>query len=153
MRCYGRMFQARESKPNDAQAQHRDAIHRLKLLLNFRPSNYDFWMKTLVCPHCGTHVPEHASICVGCSAEIVVGATRRERSTAGCLASVLALLVTMAIVGMGSMPDPRIDAALFLVLKFLALIIVANVLGRLAMHWAGHRKLRFFRKSNYRDKT
>ena len=56
--------------------------------------------KTLVCPHCATQVPAHASVCVGCGAEIVHGATRQERSTVGCLFTVVVMLVTMAIVAL-----------------------------------------------------
>lgn len=103
-------------------------------------------MKTLVCPHCTSEVPEHASVCVGCGAEIVRGATRRERSAGGCIFALLVLLVTMAIVGMGPMPDPYTDAALFLVLKFIALVILANVVGRLAIRWLRRSKLRFIRR-------
>ncbi|MEP6668762.1 MAG: hypothetical protein ABJF10_06400 [Chthoniobacter sp.] len=102
-------------------------------------------MKTLVCPHCATKVPQHASVCVGCGAEIVRGATRQERSAGGCVFALLVLAVSMVIVGMGPMPDPRDDASLFLVLKFIALVIIANVVGRLLMRWVRRSKLRFIR--------
>src|ERR1700712_5184846 len=102
-------------------------------------------MKMLVCPHCATQVPEHASVCVGCGAEIVRGATRGERSAAGCGVSLLALAVAMVVAGMGPMPDPREDAALFLVFKFIAITLLANLVGRLAIRWFSRSKLRFFR--------
>jgi predicted nucleic acid-binding Zn ribbon protein len=102
-------------------------------------------MKMLVCPHCATQIPEHASVCVGCGAEIVRGATHQERSTAGCCFTVLVLLIAMAIAGMQPMPDPHGDAALFLVLKFLGLAVLANIVGRLAMGWLRRSKLRFLR--------
>lgn len=104
-------------------------------------------MKTLVCPHCGTHVPEHATVCVGCGAEIVHGATRKERSSAGCLLSFVALIVTMAIIGMGKMPEPSSDAAFLLILKFIILVVVTNAIGRIGMRWLCRSKLRFFRKT------
>ena len=106
-------------------------------------------MKMLVCPHCATQVPENASVCAGCGAEIVRGATRQERSAAGCVVTLVVLLVAMAIVGMGQMPDPREDAALFLVLKFLALVVAANVIGRLVMRWIRRSKLRFIRRYDH----
>jgi predicted nucleic acid-binding Zn ribbon protein len=102
-------------------------------------------MKTLVCPHCATQVPAHASVCVGCGAEIVHGATRQERSMAGCFFTVVVMLVTMAILGMGPMPDPHDDAALYLVFKFIALALLANLVGRLAVRWLRRSKLRFLR--------
>lgn len=102
-------------------------------------------MKTLACPHCGTQVPEDASVCVGCRAEIVRGSTRQERSAAGCIVALLALFVAMIVAGMGPMPDPRSDAAFFLILKFIVVVIVANAAGRIAMHLLRRSKLRFFR--------
>jgi predicted nucleic acid-binding Zn ribbon protein len=102
-------------------------------------------MKTLVCPHCGTQVPAQASVCVGCGAEIVRGATRQERASAGCVVALLALFVTMIVVGMKQMPDPRSDAAFLLILKFIAVVIIGNAIGRLAMRWLRRSKLRFFR--------
>jgi hypothetical protein len=78
-------------------------------------------MKMLACLHCATQVLEHASVCVGCGTEIVRGSTRRERSAAGCGVSMLAIVVRLPIAGMGPMPNPREEAALFLVFKFIAI--------------------------------
>jgi predicted nucleic acid-binding Zn ribbon protein len=102
-------------------------------------------MKTLICPHCGTQVPAHVSVCVGCGAEIVRGATRQERSTAGCVVALLALFVAMIVAGMGSLPDPQSDAALFLIFKFIAVLLVGNAVGRIAMSFLRRSKLRFLR--------
>lgn len=85
-------------------------------------------------------------MCVGCGAEIVRGETRQERSNAGCIVAVLALLVTMTIVGMGPLPGPREDEMLFLIFKLIAVTIVANAIGRLAARWLRRSKLRFFRR-------
>ena len=47
-------------------------------------------MNTLVCPHCLNVIPQAASVCTGCGAEIVLrGATRRERGSAGCATALL----------------------------------------------------------------
>ena len=102
-------------------------------------------MKMLVCPHCGTKIPTRASVCAGCGAEIVRGATRQERTRGGCLFTAVAILVAMVIVGMGPMPDPHEDDALFLVFKFIALAFIANLVGRLAVRWLRRSKLRFLR--------
>ena len=99
----------------------------------------------LVCPHCTTKVPEQASVCAGCGAEIVRGATRRERSAAGCVVALVALVVALTIAGMGPMPGPYEDAAFFLILKLIAVVLVANAIGRLAMRLARRSKLRFIR--------
>ena len=50
-------------------------------------------MKTLVCPHCHTQVPESASVCVGCGAEVVRGLSRRQRSFVGLAFVAVAILI------------------------------------------------------------
>ena len=106
-------------------------------------------MKTLLCPHCGTQGPASATVCAGCGAEIVHGASRRERSAAGCVVTVIAVLIALVIAGMGSLPETSSDEAFFLVLKFIALVIVANAIGRLAIRWLRRSQLRFFRKRDF----
>jgi predicted nucleic acid-binding Zn ribbon protein len=106
-------------------------------------------MKSLVCPHCHTMVPEQASVCVGCGAEIVRGATRRERTGAGCAVAGVFLFIALAIVGMRPLPPPSSDDGFFLVLKLVGVFLVGNLLGRLFMRWFRRSRLRFFRA--YRD--
>lgn len=118
---------------------------RSKSLQSWEALRYALIMEAIACPHCGTRIPQHASVCVGCGAEIVRGATRQERSAAGCVVALLALTIAMIVAGMGPMPNPRSDAALFLILKFIAVIIVANGVGRLAIRVLLRSKLRFYR--------
>jgi len=68
-------------------------------------------MRSLVCPHCRTAVPDDVSVCTGCGAEIVRGATRRERAGAGCATAAVALIVALAIVGMRPLPDTEVMKA------------------------------------------
>jgi hypothetical protein len=102
-------------------------------------------MKSLVCPHCHTTVPERASVCVGCGAEIIRGATRRERAGAGCAVAGAFLFIALAIIGMRPLPPPSSDDGFFLVLKLASVIVVGNILGRLIMRWLRRASLRFFR--------
>jgi predicted nucleic acid-binding Zn ribbon protein len=102
-------------------------------------------MKSLVCPHCRTALPDDVSVCTGCGAEIVRGATRRERAGAGCATAIIALLVVLAIVGMRPLPDTGSDEALFLILKLAAVLAVGNLVGRWAMRMLRRSSLRFFR--------
>lgn len=84
-------------------------------------------------------------MCAGCGAEIVRGATRRERSAAGCVFAVVALLVALTFAVMGTMPGLYEDAAFFLILKFVAVALIANVVGRVAIRLACRSRLRFLR--------
>jgi predicted nucleic acid-binding Zn ribbon protein len=109
-------------------------------------------MKTLVCPHCQTHVPNGANVCVGCGAEVVRGATRRERSRVGLVfvaGAVLLLVIALRAwqVGTGStrLPAPNSDAALFLVFGALALLVFAYLTGKTASRFVRRSQIRFFR--------
>ncbi len=74
-------------------------------------------MNSLVCPHCHTAISQAVSVCTGCGAEVVRGATRRERSGAGCVVAILLLFIALAIVGMRPLPPSGSDEGLFLMLK------------------------------------
>lgn len=57
-------------------------------------------MKNLVCPHCQTTVNPKAFVCLGCGAEVVRGASRREKTTAGYLFTAIGVLITMVAMGL-----------------------------------------------------
>lgn len=84
-------------------------------------------------------------MCVGCGAEIVRGATRRERTGAGCAVASVFLFIALAIVGMRPLPLSASDEGFFLVLKLAGVVFVGNLLGRLIMRWFRRSSLRFFR--------
>ena len=102
-------------------------------------------MKSLVCPHCRTAMPDDVSVCTGCGAEIVRGATRRERAGAGCATATIALIVALAIVGMRPLPETGSNEGFLLILKLTAVFVVGNVIGRLVMRLLRRSSLRFFR--------
>ena len=52
-------------------------------------------MKALICPHCDSRVSETAHVCAGCGAEIIRGATTRERSLVGVAFVFGAILVAL----------------------------------------------------------
>lgn len=102
-------------------------------------------MELLKCPHCQTTVDAKASVCAGCGAEVVRGASRRERSTAGCLSSIGGLLVSLLLVGLLPLSSSNYSQGLAVVLGFFAAVLVFNFLGRLAAGLIFRSKLRFFR--------
>jgi hypothetical protein len=102
-------------------------------------------VKPLICPHCHTAVPQTASVCTGCGAEVVRGAARRERGCTGCVVSLVCLVVALAIAGMHSLPPTGSDEGLLLIGKFIAVLIVGNLLGRWLMAFWRRGSLRFIR--------
>lgn len=107
-------------------------------------------MNKLVCPHCDSQVSERASVCVGCGAEIVRGATRRERANVGCAFAFLALLVGLVAMGASRLPKPNSDAALFVVFGLFGFVVFASLVGNLAARFFHRSKLRFFRRYDNR---
>jgi hypothetical protein len=110
-------------------------------------------VKALVCPHCHTRIAEAASICRGCGAEVVRGATRRERALIG-LAFVIAAIPVLAIIlraleiarGVPPLPSPKDDAALLYFLGLIGFFVAAFLLGRVVagrLFWRS--QVRFFR--------
>lgn len=102
-------------------------------------------MSKLVCPHCDSHVSERASVCLGCGAEIVRGATRQERASYGCAFSLLGLVIAAVVMGTSKPPEPDSEGAIFVVLGLFALIAFAALVGSLVARLLKRSKLRFFR--------
>ena len=116
---------------------------------------YIFDVEKLVCPHCNSLVPERASVCVGCGAEVVRGATRAERSTIGFAFSAVAFLVLVLVcrayqIARGSMPLPPPDSesALFYFLGIIAILVFGYMTGKGVARFFRRSQVRFFR--NYR---
>ncbi len=113
-------------------------------------------MKTLVCPHCQTHVPDLARVCTGCDAEIVRGTTRRERSRVGLaffcgavLLLVIGLRAWQVKTGSTRLPPPDSDAALFLIFGAIALLALAYITGKTTGRFLRRSQVRFFRSSRH----
>lgn len=109
-------------------------------------------MNTLVCPHCDSKVSERAHVCAGCGAEIVRGATRKERSLVGVVfvlaAIVIATVVLRALeIGQGVMPlpDPRSDSALLYFLGLVALVLFSYTIGKGVARLVRRSQVRFVR--------
>jgi hypothetical protein len=102
-------------------------------------------MQKLVCPHCDSQVSERANVCVGCGAEIVRGATRRERTNVGCAFAFLALLVGLVAMGASLLPAPNSDSALFVVLGLSGFVFFGSLVGNALARLFHRSKLRFFR--------
>ena len=102
-------------------------------------------MSTLVCPHCQTEVPERANVCTGCGAEIVRGATSKERSTAGAILGFVALLIGLAVIGSSRLPKTNSDGALFVVLGLIAFVVGGYAIGTVVARLVRSSQPRFFR--------
>ena len=103
-------------------------------------------MKKLVCPHCQSTVDQSASVCLGCGAEIVRGASRRERSIAGCLSTGLGLVVALIVLGLTlqSVAAPN-DYGFAAVVGLLLAALIFNIIGRAFVRLIFRSRLRFFR--------
>lgn len=102
---------------------------------------------------CQNIVRPGASICTGCGAEIVRGASRKEKSVAGCLSGTVGLLITMVAIGFVLRSSPlgasnKFGLAILLGLLLSALIF--NILGRAFVRLLFRSRLRFFRAYQHR---
>lgn len=102
-------------------------------------------MKTLVCPHCRSSVDPNASVCLGCGAEVVRGASHREKGTVGCLLSLVGLVAALAAVGLLPLSSSNYGQGLAVVLGLLVAVVVFNFIGRALAKLMFRSRLRFFR--------
>lgn len=105
-------------------------------------------MELLRCPHCRTNVDPKASVCAGCGAEIVRGASRNERATAGCLFSLVGLVLSFFVVGVLPLSSSNYGQGLAVVVGLFLAVVLFNAAGRGVARLLFRSKLRFFR--NYR---
>jgi predicted nucleic acid-binding Zn ribbon protein len=109
-------------------------------------------VKTLVCPHCHTHVPENASVCTGCGAEVVRGLTKRQRSFVG-LAFVIAAMLVGAVVlraleiarGAPPLPPPKAEDGFLVLLALIVIVLVPYILGTRVARVFWRSRIRFYR--------
>jgi predicted nucleic acid-binding Zn ribbon protein len=109
-------------------------------------------MKALLCPHCQTPAFDGARVCRGCGAEIVRGATRRERFFSGVIFAVAAFLILTVVLRMfqierGSLllPSPKSESALFVFLGLIGLSVFAYIVGKRVAHFVRRSQVRFYR--------
>lgn len=115
------------------------------MLLLRRSCCYFAAVKTSVCPHCHTPVPNQANVCTGCSAEVVRGATRKERSAVGGLFGFVALLVGLFLIGSSRLPSANSEGALFVILGLAALVVLGYAFGTVVARVVRSSQPRFFR--------
>ena len=103
-------------------------------------------MKNFVCPHCKTTVESEATVCLGCGAEVVRGASQRERKTAGCLFTAIGVVITMVAMGL-ILPSvgARNEYGLAFVVGLLVSALIFNWVGRAFVGMLFRSRLRFFR--------
>lgn len=99
-------------------------------------------------PHCRTIVDTRVSVCAGCGAEIVRGASRNERAVAGCLFSIVGLVLSLIV--LGSLAAPKLDygQGFVAILRVFGAVMLFNVVSVGVAKALFSSKLRFFR--NYR---
>jgi uncharacterized integral membrane protein len=103
-------------------------------------------VKNLVCPHCQTVVDSKASVCLGCGAEVVRGASQREKTTAGCLFTAIGVVITMVVMGfILQSVGARNEYGLAFVMGLLAAALIFNLIGRALVGVLFRSRLRFFR--------
>lgn len=109
-------------------------------------------MKTLVCPHCQTQVAERANVCTGFGAEIVRGASRRERSFVGVIFALGAIFVSIVILraleiaGDGTpLPSPRSNGAVLIFFGLIGLLVIAYISGKSVARIVRRSQVRFYR--------
>ena len=109
-------------------------------------------MKSLACPHCQARVPESASVCTGCGAEIVRGLSRRERSFVGVVFIGVAIFAFVMFLrafeiarGVPFLSSPKAEDGPWVVVAFIAVIVLPYLIGTRVARFFGRSRVRFFR--------
>ena len=109
-------------------------------------------MKTLVCPHCHTQVPESASVCTGCGAEVVRGLTRRQRSFVGLVFVAIAILIFGVFLrgyevanGHPFLRSPKAEDGLLVIAGLILVVFLPYLVGIKVARLFRRSRVRFFR--------
>jgi predicted nucleic acid-binding Zn ribbon protein len=109
-------------------------------------------VKTLVCPHCHTQVPESASVCVGCGAEVVRGLSRRQRSFVGLAFVAVAILIFGIFLrgyeianGHPFLRSPKAEDGLLVVAGLILVVFLPYLVGIKVAGLCRRSRVRFFR--------
>src|SRR5260370_40985383 len=93
-------------------------------------------MKVLVCPHCQTAVSDGTRVCSGCGAEVVRGATRRERFFTRVVFAIAAFLILTIVLrmfqierGSLSLPSPKAEDGFLFLIGLIALVVAPYIMG------------------------
>jgi hypothetical protein len=114
-------------------------------------------VKTLVCPHCHTQVSETATVCAGCSAEVVRGLTKRGRAVVGLISVGVAVLIAVVILrvlevvqGGSPLPSPKAQDGLIVIAAVALLFVAPFLIGRRAARLLWRSRVRFYRQYHQR---
>jgi predicted nucleic acid-binding Zn ribbon protein len=109
-------------------------------------------VKTLVCPHCHTQVPEGASVCTGCGAEIVRGLSRRQRSLVGLAFVAVAILILGIFLrgyeianGHPFLRSPKAEDGLLVIAGLILVVFLPYLVGIRVARLFRRSRVRFFR--------
>ena len=110
-----------------------------------------------MCPHCHTQVPDTASVCTGCGAEVIRGLSRRGRSLVGLLFVGVAVLITGIILraleiaqGRPPLPEPKPEHGLYVIGAFVLVVVIPYLIGSRAARLLCRSRIRFYRHYQHR---
>jgi predicted nucleic acid-binding Zn ribbon protein len=93
-------------------------------------------MSLLLCPHCKTPVFDRARVCSGCGAEVVRGASRRERALIGAIFVIASMLIGAVVLraleiagGAPPLPPPKAEDGFLVLLALIAMVFVPYMVG------------------------
>ncbi len=109
-------------------------------------------MKALACPHCQISVSEESRVCRGCGAEIVHGASRRERSLIGVMFVTAAMLITVVLfrfleimLGAPPLSAPKAEDGFLFFIGLIAVVIIPYLMGTRVARLFWRSRTRFYR--------
>ena len=110
-------------------------------------------MNMLLCPHCQTPASDSAIVCRGCGAEIVRGASRRERALIGAMFVIAAMLIGAVAwraleVAHGAplLPPPKPEYGVWVLLALIVIVFVPYMLGARIARVFWRSRIRFYRR-------
>jgi len=96
---------------------------------------------------------EGAMVCRGCGAEIVRGASRRERALIGAMFVIAAMLVGAVVLrsleiahGAPPLPPPKAEYGFWVVLAFIVIVFIPYMLGTGIARLFWRSRIRFYRR-------
>ena len=109
-------------------------------------------MKALACPHCQTSVSEDSRVCRGCGAEIVHGASRRERSLIGVVFVIAAMVIAVVLFrsleimrGAPPLSAPKAEDGFLFFVGLIAVVVIPYIVGTRVARLLWRSLARFYR--------
>ena len=110
-------------------------------------------MNALAWPHCQTSVSEDSSVCRGCGAEVVHGASRRERSLIGVVFVIAAMLITVMLFrsleimrGTPPLSSPKAEDGFLFFVGLVAVVVIPYLIGTRVARLLWRSRIRFYRR-------